>query len=40
MQESASNGFFGVSSDSLHALAERYGTPYFLYSADEIIRRI
>jgi len=40
MQHSASTGFFGVPASGLHALAERYGTPYFLYSADEIIRRI
>ncbi len=40
MQQRTSDGFFGVSPDSLRALADRYGTPYFLYSADEIIRRI
>ena len=40
MQQPTSNGCFGGSSASLHALAERYGTPYFLYSVDEIIRRI
>jgi diaminopimelate decarboxylase len=40
MRERRSNGFFGVSSAGLHALADRYGTPYFLYSSDEIIRRI
>ena len=33
-------GFFGISAGELHSLAERYGTPYFLYSVDEIIRRI
>ncbi|MGB9254799.1 MAG: hypothetical protein WCC25_08180 [Candidatus Korobacteraceae bacterium] len=40
MQPSISEDFYGVSSAGLHDLAERHGTPYFLYSADEIIRRI
>ncbi len=40
MDQPISDGFFGVSPAALHELAERFGTPYFLYSADEIIRRI
>ena len=30
----------GTSLAELHALADRYGTPYFLYDVDEITRRI
>ncbi len=34
------NGWHQTSLAEFHALADRYGTPYFLYDADDIIRRI
>ena len=33
-------GWHKTSLAELHSLADRYGTPYFLYDVDEIIRRI
>ena len=40
MQSDSAKGWHNTSLAELHALAERYGTPYFLYDADEIVRRI
>jgi diaminopimelate decarboxylase len=40
MQPDSAKGWHNTSLAELHALAERYGTPYFLYDTDEIVRRI
>jgi diaminopimelate decarboxylase len=40
MQSQIDEGWHGTSLAELHTLAERYRTPYFLYNADEIARRI
>jgi diaminopimelate decarboxylase len=40
MDPHQTNGWHQTSLAEFHALADRYGTPYFLYDADEIIRRI
>lgn len=40
MQAHTDEGWHGTSLAELHTLAERYCTPYFLYNADEIARRI
>jgi diaminopimelate decarboxylase len=40
MASNLGNGWHSTSLADLHSLAEQYGTPYFLYDADEIARRI
>ena len=40
MEPDTTNGWHKTSLAELHAFADRYGTPYFLYDADEIARRI
>lgn len=40
MQSHIDEGWHGTSLAELHTLAEHYRTPYFLYNADEIARRI
>ena len=40
MEPDTTIGWHNTSLAELHSLADRYGTPYFLYDADEIIRRI
>ena len=34
------DSWHGTSKSDLHSLAERYGTPYYLYDVDAIVRRI
>ena len=40
MSPASSHSWHRTSFEQLHDLAERYGTPYFLYDADEIAARI
>ncbi len=40
MESNPTNGWHQTSLAQLHALADRYGTPYFLYDADEVVKRI
>jgi len=40
MESDTTGGWHNSSLAELHALADCYGTPYFLYDADEVIRRI
>lgn len=40
MDSEATNVWLNTNFSALHELAEHYGTPYFLYDADEIVRRI
>jgi len=40
MEPHLTNGWHQTSLAEFHALADRYGTPFFLYDADEIIKRI
>src|SRR5271167_3489136 len=40
MESHIEEGWHKTSLAELHSLADRYGTPYFLYAVDEIARRI
>ena len=40
MESNIEEGWHKTSLADLHSLADRYGTPYFLYDVDEIVRRI
>lgn len=40
MESHVEEGWHKTSLAELHSLADRYGTPYFLYDVDEIVRRI
>jgi diaminopimelate decarboxylase len=40
MESNSTNGWHQTSLAQFHTLADRYGTPYFLYDADDIVKRI
>ncbi len=40
MKSNSEKGWHKISLAELHSLADRYGTPYFLYDVDDIARRI
>ncbi len=40
MESNIEKGWHKTSLAELHSLADRYGTPYFLYDVDDIARRI
>ena len=40
MESNIEKGWHKTSLAELHSLADRYGTPYFLYDVDDIVRRI